>query len=118
MTDGDRINFITGLPLLAVRSLSNNVHNILTVFEPNPQVMFARQRRFFVSSGANFATKILFHFDINEIQKDNRPSDNSAFLDYSLNSRMRGIFYGLFNDVIFIEESVALNARESMSYEF
>ena len=78
MTDGDRISFKTGVPLLAVRSGSNNVHNILTVFEPKAQVTFARQRRLLVSSGANFATKILFHFDINEIQKDNRPSDHNA----------------------------------------
>ena len=28
------------------------------------------------------------------------------------------MFGGLFNDVIFIEGSVALNERESMSYEF
>ena len=118
MTDGDRINFRKRLHLLAVRSGSNNAHNILTVFWPKPQVTFARQRRLLVSSGGNFATKGLFHFDINELQKDNRPSDHGAFLHYSLNSRMRGIFDELFNDVIFIEESVALNARKSMSYAF
>lgn len=117
VTDGDLISFRTGLPMLAVRSGSNNVYNILAVFEPKLQVTFARQRWLLVPSGGNFATKIWFHFNINEIQKDNRPSDHNAFLDYLLNSRMRGIFLGLFNDVIFIEEIVALNERESMSYE-
>jgi hypothetical protein len=69
-------------------------------------------------SGGNFATKIWFQFSINEIQKDKSPSDHSAFLDYLPNIRVSGIFGGLFNDVIFIEENVALNERESMSYEF
>lgn len=83
MTDGDLIHFRTGLLMLAVRSGSNNVHNILAVFEPKPQVTFARQRRLLVPSGGNFSTKIWFHFNINEAQKDNRPSDHSAFLDYT-----------------------------------
>jgi hypothetical protein len=88
--------------MLAVRSRNNNVHNILSVFEPNPEVTFASQRRLLVPSGGNFATKIWFHFNINKIQKENRPCDHSAFLDYLLNSRTRWIFGGLFNDVIFI----------------
>jgi len=79
VTDGDRINFKAGLPMLAVRSGSNNFHSILAVLEPKPEVTFARQRRLLFPSGGNFLTKILFHFNINELQKDNRPSDHFAF---------------------------------------
>jgi hypothetical protein len=63
-------------------------------------------------------TKCCVTFHRHERQTDNHPSHYNAFLDYLPNLRMRGIFGELFNDAIIIEENIALNDRESMSYDF